>query len=380
MAERAVKYRLYPTTGQIVMFNRTFGCCRKIWNLMLADKLDGYEKTGKFAYVTPARYKKDYPFLGEVDSLALANVQKHLEAAFSSHFSKTRRKKTGFPKFKSAKKSRKSYTTNNQNGTVGIVDGRYIKLPKIGLVKAVIHRLPEDNWKLKSATVSREPDGSYYVSVMFKFDAPGFDYEIDESKSIGLDYASDCLFVDNDGNKGSNHKYFRESQKKLVKEQRRLSRMQGSRKGEAKSNNYLKQQIKVNRIQRHAANQRRDSLHKLSTEIANQYDIVCIETLNMKAMSNRKFRNGKSTMDNGFGMFVAMLAYKLAERHKILVKVSKWYPSSQLCSKCGFQNREVRNLKIRAWDCPSCGVHHNRDVNAACNILHEGLRLLAEAE
>ena len=170
MANKAIKYRIYPTTEQSIMFSKTFGCCRKVYNLMLSDKIEGYKATGKFPTVTPAKYKKDYPYLKEVDSLALANKQMDLQAAFRNTFSKSRKKKNGFPKFKSAKHSRKSYTTNNQKGTVAILDKRYIRLPKVGKVKAVIHRIPDDNWIIKSATVSQESDGRYYISVLFEFD------------------------------------------------------------------------------------------------------------------------------------------------------------------------------------------------------------------
>lgn len=156
MANKAIKYCIYPTTEQSIMFSKTFGCCRKVYNLMLSDKIEGYKATGKFPTVTPAKYKKDYPYLKEVDSLALANKQMDLQAAFRSTFSKSRKKKNGFPRFKSAKHSRKSYTTNNQKGTVAIMDKRYIKLPKVGKVKAVIHCIPDDNWIIKSATISQE--------------------------------------------------------------------------------------------------------------------------------------------------------------------------------------------------------------------------------
>ena len=153
--------------------------------------------------------------------------------------------------------------------------------------------------------------------------------------------------------------------------------MKGSKKNEAKSNNYIKQLNKVNKIHRHIASQRLDNLHKKSTEIANRYDVVCVESLNMRSMSNKGFGNGKATMDNGYGMFLSMLEYKLSDREKYLVRVDKWYPSSQICSWCGNHNALLKNLAVRKWDCPSCGSHHNRDVNAAKNILQEGLRLLS---
>lgn len=374
---KAIKYRVYPTTEQRILFTKTFGCCRKVYNLMLSDKIEGYKATGKFPALTPAKYKKDYPYLKEVDSLALANKQMDLQEAFHNCFSKSRKKKNGFPKFKSAKRSRKAYTTNNQKGTVAIA-GNGIKLPKVGIVKAVIHRQPDADWIIKSATVSQESDGKYYVSVLFEFDEVENTYIADKTNAIGLDYASDGLYVDSNGNVGTNHKYYRESHDKLAKEQRRLSRMQGSRKGEEKSNNYWKQLRKVNKIHRHIAHQRLDNLHKISTEIANQYDVVCVESLNMKAMSNKGFGNGKATLDNGYGMFLSMLEYKLSDRNKCLVKVDKWFPSSQICSCCGALHPEMKDLANRKMIC-DCGLTMNRDENAAINIRNEGLRLLSEA-
>jgi putative transposase len=344
---------------------------------MLSDKIEGYKETGKSVKNTPAKYKKDYPYLKEVDSLALVNKQLDLQTAFRNAFSKSRKKKNGFPKFKSAKRSRKSYTTNNQKGTVAIVDKRYIKLPKIGKVKSVIHRVPDDSWILKSATISQEPDGKYYVSILFKFDKVENTYTVDKTNAIGLDYASNGLYVDNNGNVGTNHKYYCESYKKLVKAQRRLSRKIGSKRYETKSNNYLKQLKKVNKIHRHIANQRKDNLHKISTEIANRYDIVCVETLNMKNLSNKGFGNGKATMDNGYGLFLNMLEYKLSDRNKYLVKVDKWFASSQICHCCGKLHPEMKNLSKRIMSC-DCGNNISRDQNAAINILNEGLRILSE--
>lgn len=377
MANKAIKYRIYPTTEQSIMFSKTFGCCRKVYNLMLSDKIEGYKATGKFPTVTPAKYKKDYPYLKEVDSLALANKQLDLQAAFRNTFSKSRKKKNRFPRFKSAKHSRKSYTTNNQKGTVAIIDNRYIRLPKVGKVKAVIHRIPDDDWNIKSATVSQESDGKYYVSVLFEFDKAHNTYIADKTNAIGLDYASDGLYVDSNGNVGTNHKYYRESHDKLAKAQRKLSRMQGSKKHEDKSNNYIKQLRKVNKIHRHIANQRLDNLHKISTEIANQYDVVCVESINMRSMSNKGFGNGKATLDNGYGMFLSMLEYKLSDRNKYLVKVDKWFPSSQICHCCGTLHPEMKELANRKMIC-DCGLTINRDENAAINILNEGLRLLSE--
>lgn len=377
MANKAIKYRIYPTIEQSIMFSKTFGCCRKVYNLMLSDKIDGYKATGKFPTVTPAQYKDEYPYLREVDSLALANKQMDLQAAFRNAFSKTRKNKNGFPKYKSSKHSRKSYTTNNQKGTVAIIENKYIKLPKIGKVKAVIHRIPSDDWIIKSATVSQESDGKYYISVLFEFNHAVNLYVADKTNAVGLDYASDGLYVDSNGNVGTNYKYYRENHQKLAKEQRKLSRMQGSKKHEVKSNNYMKQLCKINKIYRHIANQRLDNLHKISTEIANQYDVICVESLNMRSMANKGFGNGKATLDNGYGMFLSMLEYKLSDRNKYLVRVGKWFPSSQICHRCGALHPKMKDLSIRKMIC-DCGLIINRDQNAAINILNEGLRLLTK--
>ena len=377
MTNRAIKYRAYPTTEQSVMFAKTFGCCRKVYNLMLSDKIESYKSTGKFVTVTPAKYKKNYPYLREVDSLALANKQMDLQEAFRNCFSKSRKKNNGFPKFKSAKHTRKSYTTNNQKGTVAITNNS-IRLPKIGHVKAIIHRKPDDNWSIKSATVSQESDGKFYISVLFEIADTINTYVADTTNAIGLDYASDGLYVDNNGNVGTNHKYYRESHDKLAKAQRRLSRMQGAKKHEIKSKNYIKQLRKLNKIHRHISNQRLDNLHQISTKIANLYDVVCVESLNMKLMSNKGFGNGKATLDNGYGMFLSMPEYKLSERNKYLVKVDKWFPSSQICHCCGEIHPEMKNLTIRTMKC-DCGLTISRDQNAAINILREGLRILNES-
>lgn len=372
---RAIKYRLYPTNEQATLFKRTFGCCRKVYNLMLSDKLTNYKATGKFGTFTPAMYKEDYPFLKEVDSLALANAQMALQAAFRNCFQKSRKKKNGFPKYKSKKTERKSYTTNNQHGTVAVLE-HAVRLPKAGIVKAVIHRIPDPGWILKSATVSMDQDERFYISVLFEFEQHVEKISLSDN-AIGFDYASDCLYVDDTGVRGTEHKYYHESQKKLARAQRILSRRRGSKKNEPKSRNFLKQLHKVNKIHRHISNQRKDHLHKLSTGIANRYDIVCTESLDMRTMSNKGFGNGKATMDNGYGMFQNMLEYKLLERGKYFVRVDKWFPSSQICHCCG--HRQKMPLKIRVYQCHECGMVFDRDWNAAINIKKEGLRMLRAA-
>jgi len=330
---------------------------------MLSDKIDYYKVNKKSLQTTPAQYKKDYPFLKEVDSLALANVQMHLQTAYANFF---RNRRVGFPKFKSAKTSRKTYTTNNQNGTVTLLDNA-IKLPKIGKVKAVIHKKPDISWVLKSATISQDSDGKFYASVLFTYEE-----DIQKIKQIGnvigLDYKSDGLYADSNGQICGSPKYYRKSQKKLAKLQRQLSRKQKC------SNNRNKARIKVARLQKHISNQRLDFLHKKSTEIANQYDVVCVETLDMKSMSNKGFGNGKATLDNGYGLFLCFLEYKLKDRGKYFIKVDKWFPSSQTCCKCGSKHKLL--LSDRIYKC-ECGNVMDRDHNAAINILNEGLKQIA---
>lgn len=340
---------------------------------MLSDKIECYKNTGSFGKQTPAKYKTDYPFLKEVDSLALANVQLNLQAAIRNCFDKSRKSRNRFPVYKSAKRSRRSYTTNNQNGTVAITD-EGIKLPKVGIVKAKIHRQPNEDWIIKSATVSQERDGTYYISILFEYETKELYAPVTSMSTLGLDYKSDGLYVDSNGNDCDMPHYYRLSQNKLAKAQRKLKHKTIG------SNNYHKQQKKIAKIHRHTANQRKDFLHKKSTEIVNQYTCVCVENLNMSSMANKGFGNGKATLDNGYGMFVNFLEYKLKDRGGYLIKVDKWFPSSQLCHWCGYRSENLKDLRIRKWDCPHCG-HKGivRDWNAAINIKVEGLKILETA-
>lgn len=359
---KAIKYRIYPNKNQEELLQKTFGCCRKIWNLMLSDKINYYKETKKLLQTTPAKYKKEYEYLKEVDSLALANVQLNLQKAYKNFF---RDKKIGFPKYKSAKKSKKTYTTNNQKGTIQI-NINTIKLPKIGEIKTKIHRQAEEGWIIKSATITQEKDGSYYASILYEYDKQIKKLGITD-KVIGLDYKSDGLYTDSNGKTCGSPKYYRKSEKKLARLQRKLS------KKEKDSNNRKKARVKVAKLQNHISNQRRDFLHKESTRIANLYEVICVENLDMKAISNKDFGNGKATLDNGYGIFQNMLEYKLQDRGKYFVKIDKWYPSSQICSKC--KNKKQIKLSERVYSC-DCGNRIDRDVNAAINIKNEGLRQL----
>jgi len=345
------------------MFAKTFGCVRFVYNRMLADKIKYYEETKQKLNNTPAQYKKEFEWLKEVDSLALSNAQMNLQSAYNNFF---KNPKTRFPKFKSKKSNRRSYTTNCVNRNIKLVDG-YLTLPKVGKVKVKQHRNVPDDYKLKSVTVSQTPSRKYYASILFEYEN-----QIQEQKPktfLGLDYSMHELYKDSNGNEPSYPRYYRQAEKKLAKEQRKLSKMQ---KG---SNNRNKQRLKVAKLHEKVANQRKDFLHKQSRQIANAYDCVCIESLDMKALS-QSLHFGKSVFDNGWGMFTTFLKYKLEDMGKQLVKVDKWFASSQTCHVCGYKNTATKNLSIRAWDCPNCGTRHDRDENAAINIRDEGMRLV----
>lgn len=359
---KAYKFRLYPNTEQKILLTKTFGCVRFIYNKMLGDKIAHYHETGENLYCYPSQYKAEYPWLKEVDSLALVGAYNNLQSAYSNFF---RDKKVGFPKFKSKNKGDNSYTTNKINGNIQLDDG-CLKLPKLGKVKVKQHRdIPED-YTLKSVTVSLTSSGKYFASILYEYEAnipPVWPENV-----LGLDFSMKELYVASDGQAAEYPRYYRQSQQKLAKEQRKLSK----RKKDGK--NREKQKRKVARLHEHVANQRSDFLHKQSRQIANAYDAVCIEDLNMKAMS-QALNFGKSVADNGWGMFVNMLDYKLKDQGKSLVKVDKWYPSSKTCSNCGAVKAEL-SLSERVYHC-ECGYVQDRDINAAINIKNEGIRLLA---
>ena len=360
---KAYKFRIYPNTEQQIILTKTFGCVRFIYNQMLSDKINHYEETKQKLYNTPAQYKSEFPWLKEVDSLALANAQMNLQTAYNNFFRNT---KIGFPKFKSKKSNRRSYTTNCVNGNISIDNG-FLKLPKVGLLKLKQHRLILSNYKLKSVTISQTPSGKYYASVLFEYENQIQEQELHDF--LGLDFSMHGLYKDSNGNEPAYPRYYRQAEERLKREQRKLSLMQ---KG---SKNRSKQRIKVANLHEKVANQRKDFLHKQSRQIANAYDCVCIENLDMKAMS-QSLNFGKSVADDGWGMFVTFLKYKLEETGKRLVKVNKFFASSQICNVCGYKNTATKNLSIRAWDCPECGAHHDRNINAAINIRNEGMRLV----
>ena len=320
----AYRFRIYPTEEQKILLGKTFGCCRFLYNQMLDDKIREYEKTKKMLKNTPAMYKREYPFLKEVDSLALANVQLHLEKAYKNFF---RDPKTGFPRFKSKHHSRNSYTTNVVNGNI-LVESKKIRLPKLKWIAMKKHREPAEGLRLRSVTVSMEPSGKYFASLLYEGyrcenQAAVSDYST--AKILGIDYAMQGMAV------------FSE------------------------------------KIETEEAGFFRNHLHKLSRKIADSYDAVAVEDIDMKAMG-QCLHFGKSVQDNGYGLFRKMLDYKLAWQGKKMVKVDRFFPSSKKCCKCGRIKKELK-LSERVYHC-ECGNEMDRDRNAAINIREEARRML----
>ena len=375
---KALKVRLYPNKTQLNKINTTLHHCRYIYNEMLARNKKAYKRRGEHLNYNAMQnllpvIKVYKPWLKEADSQALKYTCRQLDMAYKKFF----KHEAGFPRFHK-KHGRQSYTTTNMS----VVDFQKnkVKLPFLGWVRAMGLRQLPDNAKLCMATISREPDGAYYASISYKYEAemPSIT-AVSEKAILGLDYKSDGLYMDSNGDPADMPHWFRENQAKLAKAQRRLSKKCGSRKGERKSSGWRKQHRRVARLQRRVADLRYNDLHLKSRLLADNYDIIGVEALNMRGMSNKGFSNGKATMDNGYGMLVTMLDYKLQYQGKRLIKVDKWYPSSQICSRCGYQNKALKDLKIRKWTCPKCGATHDRDINAAINIKHEAERIIASA-
>ena len=368
--QKSYKFRLYPTEEQKVLFSKTFGCSRAIWNMMLADKIAYYKETGKLLNNTPAQYKKKFPWLKEVDSLALCNVQLNLQKAYKNFF----QSKFGFPKFKSKKKmSHQSYKTNNNQGIM-VINNHKIKLPKVGWVRLKQHR--KMTGLIKSATISKTTTGKYFISILCETDIHPYPKT---NSNVGIDLGLSHFAILSTGEKIENPRFLISASKKLMREQKILSRrgLLAKQRGKKLDDcmNYQKQRLKVARLHEKILNQRKDFLQKLSTSIIKNHDRICMEDLSSKNLM-KNHRLAKAIGDVSWAEFVRMLEYKADWYEKQVSKISRWFPSSQVCSNCKM-NSGKKPLHIREWTCDSCGTHHDRDFNASINILHEGLKLLA---
>lgn len=363
-AYKAFKFRLYPTKEQSKLIDITIDCCRFLYNVMLSDRIDCYKENGTMLYTTPKMYKYFYTFLNKADSIALSYVTIFLNNAYKKFFDK----QSNFPKFKSKRRSKWCYSTYNNHNLIQIKDGK-IRLPKIGYIKFKQHRNIVGT--IKSCTITKTRTNKYYISIMCEYENQVSPVLIDKNKSkmVGLDYSSSHFFVSSDGEIANYPKFFRKSEKKLSRALRKLSL-----KRNKKSRNYQKQRLLVAKIQEKIANQRFDWLHKKARDLINSYDCIFVEDLNLKSLT-KGLRLGKATTDNGFGMFRSMLEHKANDCGKYFRKIDKFAPSTKLCHVCGYKNKNIK-LSTRNWTCPKCNTHHDRDINAAKNILAFGKKIL----
>lgn len=373
VAYKAYKFRLYPNAEQKAYFAKAFGAVRFLWNQMLANRIELYEKYGHDKALLKehkpksyTQFKHEFEWMYETDNNALANVALNINSAYNNFFRRVKKgEKPGFPKFKSKRSGKNSYTTCMFGNNIRI-DGGRIRIPKAGFVKMAQHREIPDTFVIKSATISLAPSGKYFVSILTEHEWEPPTPVLDKSKALGLDYSSPSFYVDSQGNEAGYPKFYRQIEERLAIEQRKLSKMVPG------SQNYKKQKIRVAKVHERLSNQRKDWSHKRSTELANTWDYICVEDINLRGMAG-SLKLGKATNDNGFGAFREYLAYKMDERGKEFVKIGKWFPSSKACNECGQINKSL-TLGDREWAC-DCGAYHDRDTNAAINIRDCGLQL-----
>lgn len=364
---KGYKYRIYPTKEQEIQLAKTFGCCRFVYNQMLAKKIELYKTEKKSLskfdskkYMTN-QLKKEYPWLKEVDKFALENSIFNLQDAYQKFF----KEHTGFPKFKSKHNHYYSYTTNFTNNNIKVLfDDNLVQLPKLGKVKAKLHR--QFTGKILFATVSKVPSGKYYVSFNVECE---YEELPQNNNKMGFDLGVKEFLIDTNNNHIENPKTLYKYEKQLKKLQRQLCKMQKH------SNNYKKQTKKIAKLHEKIANIRNDFQHKLSSQIVKENQIIISEDLNIKGML-KNHNLAKAISDVSWSEFTRQLQYKADWNDRIYHKINPWFASSQTCSECGNINKEVKCLSIRQWVCSECGAIHDRDENASKNILKQGLKEL----